>query len=178
MSLILSEDILTRARQYRGAGDSANWQVGDLAIDVVDELKGKGATQTEIRSALADELGLSRASVTKIERAARAFDEADRDEFSTTLTFDYFLVALGAPAPRQALQWCVESGDDFGGKPAPLDRFRAHIRELKQGRELTFDEQYELSRQRAANAVNAMLRTAPEHKARATRAVLEQIEKL
>lgn len=117
----LPDELLDRFRQRRGANDPNYWGLGDDIADAVVELAGRGM-QTKILKAAALETDLSRAEVRVLFETARACDKSLRDEFMDVLTHSHFRVIryIDDLAKQQGyLQWCLESADAYGGRPAP-----------------------------------------------------------
>ena len=150
-AFVLPAELQARALQLRGSGDAARWEMGDLVADVVTEFPN--GTRTQATKALADLLGIGYSTARKYSRVAQVFDGAHRDEFAA-LTFDALYECAAHDDPHGLARWAVESADEWGGKPAPVDRIRAKRKELQQGEVIGQREQYAQALDRAFAALS------------------------
>ena len=121
MTTLLPPAIADCFRQYRGAGDTGKWQLGDRIEEIYTELAGR-VTLTALYKSAALETEQSRAEVRQLHETARAFDTSLRAEFDDVLCWAHYRVLryIDDRARKQAyLAWCVESADAYGGRPAP-----------------------------------------------------------
>lgn len=149
-SSISAEAIIpTEAREVleglRGQDDVTRWAIGDLSAALVEELRGTTRivqvdtatgevterarnTAADIRAAVADLAGLQPSTVRQYEAAAELYQAGPRQRFTNAgLTWTYFREAMSAKDALGALEWCLTSADDFGGKVAPVRALKAKI---------------------------------------------------
>lgn len=141
--------IPTEAREVleglRGQDDVTRWAIGDLSAALVEELRGTTRivqvdtatgevterarnTAADIRAAVADLAGLQPSTVRQYEAAAELYQAGPRQRFANAgLTWTYFREAMSAKDALGALEWCLTSADDFGGKIAPVRALKAKI---------------------------------------------------
>ena len=125
----LPESFLEQLRSHRGAGDAGKWQIGDAIETFHVEAAGR-VTLRRLYRAAAVETERSIADVRMLHETARASDEQLRGEFDEPLVFAHFREVryLGDRVLQVAyLKWCIESADDYGGRPAPASILRRKI---------------------------------------------------
>lgn len=117
----LPEPILDTFRQHRGGSDHTQWRLGDAVADAIVEMAGK-VTQRRIYQAAAIETDYSIAEIRMLHETARGTDQSLRDEFDSVLVHAHYRVLRfidDRGKKRAYLRWCVESADQFNGRPAP-----------------------------------------------------------
>lgn len=141
MTLQLPDAIRDRALALRGQQDTHQWAIGDFVAEIVDELTRRSKTAT-VR-ALAQDIGIGYSTARKYEDCARTFPPRVRVDYQEVLTFDSFAAAMYAPDPLGVLRWAIESADEYGGRPAPVDVIRAKVSELNNGHEQPATKRFE-----------------------------------
>lgn len=130
----LPDVVLDRITALAEVANSTEWAWGDLAVEIVDELAGK-LPKGETRRLIANASPFKVSTIRKREAVARFFDRATRDEFAV-LDFSHFELAMRQKEWRSDLEWCVESGDDYGGRPAPFSVYYQMVQERNKGKKI------------------------------------------
>lgn len=115
------ETMMSDFRQFRGSGDATHWQLGDKIDEWVVEMAGK-LSQARVYKAAALETEQSVGEIRKLHETARGTDAQLRAEFEDVLTSEHYRVLryVDDRAKKLAyLKLCVESADDFNGRPMP-----------------------------------------------------------
>jgi len=122
---ILPDEVANELRQGEEGIDTWRWRSGDMTADLVDEFGGLAGKGT-VRKRVAIESGLGAATVRVREEIARFFSQEIRSEFEV-LTWSQLRACkpAGAQGWRALAEWAVESADEFGGRPAPVDAIAA-----------------------------------------------------
>jgi hypothetical protein len=114
------DDLIERLQQNTEDEDKARWDDGDVTADIVDEFGeqyGKGL----VRKRVAIEAGLSSGTIRQREDMSRFFAFPDRVIYDV-LTWSQLRACKPAGIDwRDLADWAIESADDFGGRPAPVD---------------------------------------------------------
>jgi hypothetical protein len=115
----LPDELLDAWRQFRGAGDAHQWEIGDLIDAAVVEYAGR-VTQARIYREASKTIEVSVGQVRKCRETAMATPASLRDEFDV-LTFEHFAkLRFDEPAEqRKWLAWCLDTAPSYGGRPAP-----------------------------------------------------------
>lgn len=146
----LPEDVLDRARQYRGAGDERAWEMADWISGVVNGNTRSRGDRTRALKQLAQAMGVSRATTSDLCQLAETYAPARkifkvengvvtgeyeiepgvREEFAATLTVGHYREAMRCKtsAPTTLLAQAVASEPEWGGQPMPVDVLRAIVR--------------------------------------------------
>ena len=126
---VLPDSITDTFRQYRGSTDADYFGLGDAIDAAVVELAGK-VTAKAIYKQAAIETEYSIAEVRMLHETARAADSKLRAEFDDALTHAHFRAVRyidERAVQRGYLRWCLESADQFGGRPAPARKLAEKI---------------------------------------------------
>ncbi len=126
----LPEDVLDRARQYRGAGDERAWEMADFVASVVAECTRSRGDRTRALKQLAQHMGVSRATTSDLCQLAETYEPGVREQFAETLTIGHYREAMRCKtvSPAKMLDQAVESSDEWNGQPMPVDVLRAIVR--------------------------------------------------
>lgn len=167
----LPEDVLDRARQYRGAGDERAWEMADWISGVVNGNTRTRGDRTRALKQLAMAMGVSRATTSDLCQLAETYEPGVREQFAEYLTIGHFREAMRCKAARPAklLDQAVESSDEWNGQPMPVDVLRAIVRKHNAGIEPAKGpkELYALALGRAWKALGDALDLCPrEHHAK------------
>ena len=121
----LPEEVIVRLQANTQGEDAARWDDGAIAADVVDEF-GPIYGKTLVRKRLAIEAGIAASSMRQREGMTRFFPADVRVEFEI-LTWSQWraIKPAGAIGWRELATWAIESADDYGGRPAPVDAITA-----------------------------------------------------
>jgi hypothetical protein len=128
----LPDEVLQRLTALAEVANSTDWAWGDLAVEIVDELAGQMA-KGETRRLIANASPFKVSTIRKREAVARFFDLATRDEFAV-LDYSHFELAMRQKDWRADLEFCVDSADDYGGRPMPFNAYAALVRERSGGK--------------------------------------------
>lgn len=115
--------------QLCGVIDKSLWALGDIARR---RLKLSGRTPEKkwaIHRAVADLLGVDSRSLTEYREMSEFFPACVRDQFPVG-TWHHFRQAKRAGSLARAILWlrrAMQSADQFGGKPMPVDVLAAKI---------------------------------------------------
>ena len=131
----LPEDVLDRARQYRGAGDERGWEMADFVASVVAECTRSRGDRTRALKQLAQHMGVSRATTSDLCQLAETYEPGVREQFAETLTIGHYREAMRCKTVSQSelLDQAVESSDEWNGQPMPVDVLRAIVRKHNAG---------------------------------------------
>jgi len=157
----LPEEVLDKARAYRGAGDEHAWEMADFVASVVAECTRSRGDRTRTLKQLAQHMGVSRAQASDLCQLAETYEAGVRERYSQLLTIGHFREAMRSKthAPEELLERAVKSGDEWGGMPMPVDVLRAEVRSFNAGLEppKTKLELYKLALDRAFKSLGDAL---------------------
>lgn len=156
----LPETFQTRALQFRGAGDSDRWALGDLLAEVAQSAPHGKQTAAVVECAKL--AGVGRAQAYKYRQVAEVFPSATRTTLEG-LTLDALAECARAPEPVRVAEWAIASADDYGGWPAPVDIIRRKVTALLGKPEKPPLEEIASLLARAANALNTALTLYGQH---------------
>lgn len=128
-AISLPDEVLQRITALAQVVNSTEWAWGDLAIEIVDELVGK-VPKGETRRLIANASPFKVSTIRKREAVSRFYDLATRFEFDV-LDYSHFELAMRQDDWRADLEHCVDSADDYGGKPMPFNAYAALVNERK-----------------------------------------------
>ena len=137
----LPEDLLDRAQALSDSANGADWSLGDLVIEAVDEHK-QYLPKSEIRRIIANRTRYQPSAIRAREAVSRFWDAADRDEYGA-LDWSHFRLAMRQRDPRGDLQHCLDSADLYGGRPMPYNAYAQMVRERNGGQPVK--DPYELA---------------------------------
>lgn len=128
----LPEEVLDRARQYRGAGDEHAWEVADFVASVVAECTRSRGDRTRALKQLAQHMGVSRASASDLCQLAETYEAGVRERYSQLLTIGHFREAMRSKThgADELLERCIRTSDEWSGMPMPVDMLRQTVRSL------------------------------------------------
>ena len=127
----LPEEMAADFRQFRGTHDDTYWQFGDRIDAWVVEMAGK-LSQARIYRSAALETDQSSGEIRQLHETARSTDTQLREQFGDVLTHSHYRVLryLDDRAKKLAyLSLCVESADDYGGRPMPASKLAIKLRQ-------------------------------------------------
>lgn len=173
----LPENVLDKARAYRGATDDRAWEMADFVAEVVAECTRSRGDRTRALRQLAQHMGVSRAATSDLCQlaetyapAVKKFDQTGklisivpgaREEFAETLTIGHFREAMRSKTtkPVDLLRQAILTDDEWGGQPMPVDVLRQIVRKTNAGIEpaQTPLELYKLALDRADKALSDAL---------------------
>lgn len=121
----LPEEVILRLQANTDNEDAARWDDGEIAAELVDEF-GPMYGKALVRKRLAIEAGIAASSLRQREELSRFFPQDVRDEFEI-LTWSQWraIKPAGAIGWRELATWAIESADEYGGRPAPVDAITA-----------------------------------------------------
>ena len=131
----LPDELINRLQDNTRKEDEARWDDGDIAAELVDEF-GPIFGKMLVRKRIAIEAGIGLSSVRQREEISRFWPLEVRAEFGSG-EYEGFQVLTWsqwrAIKPARGLwlelaRWAVESADEFGGRPAPVDAIIAKRR--------------------------------------------------
>jgi len=156
----LPENVLDKARAYRGSGDGRAWEMADFVAEVVAECTRSRGDRTRALRQLAQHMGVSRAATSDLCQLAETYEAGDRREFDT-LTIGHFREAMRSKTtkPVDLLRHAILTDDEWGGQPMPVDVLRQIVRKTNAGIEpaKTPLELYKLALDRADKALGDAL---------------------
>lgn len=126
---LLPDDLIEELQQGEESVDAWRWRSGEIAADLVDEFgatRGKGL----VRKRVAIEAVLPASTIRAREEMARFYPSELRHRFGDEDYPGFQVLSwsqLRACKPagmlgwRELALWAVESADDYGGRPAPVD---------------------------------------------------------
>jgi len=119
--IVLPDEAINRIVHTREKGDDSKWAEGRLAVELVDEY-GKRYGKGRLRKKIGIEAGYAAATIRDREAMARFFNEAIVEDYGV-LSYSQMKAckAAGPDGWKDLADWAVESADDFGGRPAPVD---------------------------------------------------------
>lgn len=128
----LPEEVLDRARQYRGTGDEHAWEAADFVAGVVAECTRSRGDRTRALKQLAQHMGISRASASDLCQLAETYEPGIRNRYSNLLTIGHFREAMRSKthAPVELLERAIRTADEWSGMPMPVDVLRETVRNL------------------------------------------------
>jgi len=157
----LPEEVLNKARQYRGAGDEHAWEMADFVASVVAECTRSRGDRTRALKQLAQHMGVSRASVSDLAQLAETYEAGVRERYSHLLTIGHFREAMRSKThgADELLERAVKTSDEWSGTPMPVDVLRQTVRSLNAGLEpaKTKLELYKLALDRAFKSLGDAL---------------------
>lgn len=161
----LPDEVLDKARAYRGAGDEHAWEMADFVANVVAECTRSRGDRTRALKQLAQNMGVSRAQASDLCQLAETYEAGVRDDYQA-LTIGHFREAMRCktvPAVK-LLDLAVESADEWGGQPMPVDVLRQTVRAHNAGIEPKKGpkELYKLCIDRAFKTLGDALDYAPQ----------------
>jgi len=125
--LVIPDDVINDGLAFSNMADAGRFGMGDEANEYIAEMR-RYYPVGEILLALADAWGVSYDQLRDYCRLSRAIDEHTRGVLP--LGYSQFRACLGAGAEwRTVAEWALASGDEYGGRPAPVRVIEAHIRE-------------------------------------------------
>ena len=161
----LPEDVLDKARAYRGAGDEYAWEMADFVASVVAECTRSRGDRTRALKQLAQHMGVSRATACDLCQLAETYEAGVRERYSHLLTIGHFREAMRSKthAPVELLERAIRSADEWSGMPMPVDVLRQTVRSLNADLEpaKTKLELYKLALDRAFKSLGDALDLAP-----------------
>lgn len=168
MKQTLPETVLNDARQRRGNTDAQAWEDADFVAGVVAEFTRKRGDRTRVIKELGIHMGISRASVSDLAQLSETYEVGVREAYREALTIGHYREAMRCIAvanPEKLLKHAVESADEWGGLPMPVDALRQHVRKLNAGLEVekTKSELYRIYIDRAFKALGDALDYAPKN---------------
>lgn len=128
---LLPDELLDRAAALSDATNGADWALGDLVVEAIEEHK-RYLPKSEIRRQLAARTRYQPSGIRAREAVSRFWDAADREEYAV-LDWSHFRLAMRQRDPHGDLQHCIESADAFGGRPMPYSAYAAWVKERNGG---------------------------------------------
>lgn len=105
--------------QWSETEDTRTWNIANLTNDLIEELEGGIATETDIYKAVAKRCkGRKWNTIRRIAQVAADFPRDIQDQYASLLSFEHFKVSRRlfnegvTPHVSYALQWCVEGNDN------------------------------------------------------------------
>jgi len=124
--VIFPVDVIERLQARSDGETNSKWEDGDDCGALVDEF-GPRFGKSRVRRRFAIERQLSNGTARDRENMARFFNPQDRLDFDV---LSYHQLRACKPAGkdgwRKLATWAVESADDYGGRPAPVDAIIRH----------------------------------------------------
>lgn len=166
--VILPDEACDELRYINDEEDKGRWRIGAISADLVDEFGNKYGKQN-IRKRVAIEAGMPVSTVRAREEMHRFFPPEVREEFGV-LTWSQLRACkpAGPVGWRRLAEWAVESADDFGGRPAPVEAIIAK-RKSEEGLDQPSWVRQFLALWKAAEKIRADNKTPPEVKEAAER---------
>lgn len=131
---ILPDEICNQIEALKSQEEHPRWEIGMISQELVDEFGGTHG-KSIVRKAVAVEYGCSTSTVADREGMVRFYPRSLRDDSDFAHIFDVLsyhqLRACKTAGPtrwQEYADWAVESADDFGGRPAPVDAIRKKIK--------------------------------------------------
>ncbi len=127
----LPEEVLDKARAYRGAGDEHAWEMADFVASVVAECTRSRGDRTRVLKQLAQHMGVSRAQASDLCQLAETYEPGVREDYQA-LTIGHFREAMRSKthAPVELLERAIKTADEWSGMPMPVDVLRPTVRSL------------------------------------------------
>ena len=128
----LPDEVIERLQDNTRKEDDARWDDGDIAAEVVEEF-GPTHGKMLVRQRIAIEAGVSTSTIRSREEMSRYWPLSARADWGSDespgfdiLTWSQWRAIKPARDKwRKLATWAVESADDFGGRPAPVDAILA-----------------------------------------------------
>lgn len=178
----LPEEVLDKARAYRGAGDEHAWEVADFVASVVAECTRSRGDRTRALKQLAQHMGVSRAQASDLCQLAETYEAGVRERYSQLLTIGHFREAMRSKthAPVELLDRAIRSADQWSGMPMPVDVLRTSARSFNAGLEpeKTKLELYKLALDRAFKSLGDALDFAPTKDQKSLTSMREWLSKV
>jgi len=127
MRIQLPDDAVETLRQLTGDSDRVQWAIGDVSLALVDELGGMYG-KAPVRMRIAAETGLAPETVRDREGMARFYPEHVRQTYQVLGYHQMRACKAAGNEWEKYAEWAVQSGDEYGGRPAPVAAIRAKIK--------------------------------------------------
>ena len=177
----LPEEVLDKARAYRGAGDEHAWEMADFVASVVAECTRSRGDRTRALKQLAQHMGVSRAQASDLCQLAETYEPGVREDYQA-LTIGHFREAMRSKthAPVELLERAIKTADEWSGMPMPVDVLRQTVRSLNADLEppKTKLELYKIALDRAFKSLGDALDFAPQKDHKSLTSMREWLSKV
>ncbi len=177
----LPEEVLDKARAYRGAGDEHAWEMADFVASVVAECTRSRGDRTRALKQLAQHMGVSRAQASDLCQLAETYEPGVREDYQA-LTIGHFREAMRSKthAPVELLERAIKTADEWSGMPMPVDVLRQTVRSLNADLEppKTKLELYKIALDRAFKSLGDALDFAPQKDQKSLTSMREWLSKV
>lgn len=177
----LPEEVLDKARAYRGAGDEHAWEMADFVASVVAECTRSRGDRTRALKQLAQHMGVSRAQASDLCQLAETYEPGVREDCQA-LTIGHFREAMRSKthAPVELLERAIKTADEWSGMPMPVDVLRQTVRSLNADLEppKTKLELYKIALDRAFKSLGDALDFAPQKDQKSITSMREWLSKV
>lgn len=177
----LPEEVLDKARAYRGAGDEHAWEMADFVASVVAECTRSRGDRTRALKQLAQHMGVSRAQASDLCQLAETYEPGVREDYQA-LTIGHFREAMRSKthAPVELLERAIKTADEWSGMPMPVDVLRQTVRSLNADLEppKTKLELYKIALDRAFKSLGDALDFAPQKDQKSITSMREWLSKV
>lgn len=177
----LPEEVLDKARAYRGAGDEHAWEMADFVASVVAECTRSRGDRTRALKQLAQHMGVSRAQASDLCQLAETYEPGVREDYQA-LTIGHFREAMRSKthAPVELLERAIKTADEWSGMPMPVDVLRQTVRSLNADLEppKTKLELYKIAIDRAFKSLGDALDFAPQKDQKSLTSMREWLSKV
>lgn len=177
----LPEEVLDKARAYRGAGDEHAWEMADFVASVVAECTRSRGDRTRALKQLAQHMGVSRAQASDLCQLAETYEPGVREDYQA-LTIGHFREAMRSKthAPVELLERAIKTADEWSGMPMPVDVLRQTVRSLNADLEppKTKLELYKIALDRAFKSLGDALDFAPQKDQKSLASMREWLSKV
>ena len=125
-SQVLPEEVIANLAAWAAQGDQSTWAIARTAQVLAEELSVK-------REVLDQAIALAcnwRASRARDVRSVACFYPVGMEDEFLQLSFSHFRTAMSAGtlgSARHWIEWCLSSGDEYGGRVAPVDVLAARM---------------------------------------------------
>lgn len=177
----LPEEVLDKARAYRGAGDEHAWEMADFVASVVAECTRSRGDRTRALKQLAQHMGVSRAQASDLCQLAETYEPGVREDYRA-LTIGHFREAMRSKthAPVELLERAIKTADEWSGMPMPVDVLRQTVRAYNADLEppKTKLELYKIAIDRAFKSLGDALDFAPQKDQKSITSMREWLSKV
>lgn len=147
----LPDETLEWLHAYEVEESQSQWKLGDLAAELVDRFKGTFG-RSLIMKRLAIEAGVRTSTVRDREGMARFFTLEVREEFDVLSYHQLRACKQAQERWRKLAEWALESADEFGGRPAPVEAIRLKAKGNEDGKK-AWDDRIRAMRSNAEKVV-------------------------
>lgn len=125
---ILPQNVIDELAALAAEGDRSLWAIARIAQELAEELPVKRAILDE---AIAQACSWKSSRARDVRSVAMYYPRLIENEYPA-LSFTHFRTAMSAKKLDRSMEWlswCLNSADDYGGLPAPVDTLAAKMRD-------------------------------------------------